>query len=48
MINMETIVIDNNSNEDIALAFLIDEGRKSGYIEEITIIDTLEAIKQNS
>ena len=32
--------------EDIGLAFAIDEGRKSGYVDEKTIMHTLDNLEQ--
>jgi len=39
---MVTLVIDINSKEDIGLASAIDEGRISGYVDEKTVMNTLD------
>jgi len=38
-------ILTPDEKEDIGLAFAIDEGRKSGYVDEKTVMDTLGNLK---
>jgi hypothetical protein len=44
-LHLKARTISKEETEDIGLAYLIEEGRKSGYVDEKTIADTLSALK---
>jgi len=44
-LNLKTRLLNLDEKEDIALAEEIDKGRKSGYVDEETILKTLSKVK---
>ena len=45
-LHLKLRVLSQYEKEDIGLASAIDEGRKSGYVDEKTIMNTLDNLKQ--
>ncbi|MBI4648570.1 MAG: hypothetical protein HY738_18795 [Bacteroidia bacterium] len=44
-LQLKARILTPDEKEDIGLAFAIDEGRKSGYVDEKIVMDTLGNLK---
>ena len=45
-LHLKVRILSPTEREDVGLALAIDEGRQSGYVDEKSVMDTLDNLKQ--